>query len=1465
MQFELTLENQEIPDFDKLLEFIEKRSHTLEAISRNAQSKPNSLNKTLPINYAQRSKGLIAQSQSNNNCCIVCKDSSHNIYKCSKFEKMNFEERLKIVRRNKLCLNCLHGSHFQSNCKSKIKCGLCQQNHNTLLHRSREIIAPTQIQDESKAKDSDVGSVAATTASSVLFTPGNSKLVLINTAVVYLRDSQGNKIAMRAILDSAAQSNFITHEAANALGIKKQKVNVPICGLNDGVFTCKSQLSSQLSNANDECKWHLDFLIVPKITDVTPSRYLNVSKLNVPKHVCLADPEFHKPGRIQLLLGAELFFDFLRTDKIRLDDNKLLLQESCFGYLVSGSTSNNKSDASVNHCFLVKGLENLDRTLTSFWELENVETETCISDELKYCNEHFEKTHYRNADGRYVVKMPFKPQCSEGMLGNSREVASNRLDRLEKRLERDHNMKTLYSEFLNEYERLGHMEEINVDMNIDDGYYLPHHGVLRPDSQTTKLRVVFDASAKTTNGKSLNDILSKGGVIQDDLFSILLRFRKHAYAFSADIEKMFRQILIDPSQTHLQRILWKASKGEQTRIYDLKTVTYGTASAPYLATRTLHQLALDEKQSFPLAAAVVLSDFYMDDCLSGSSDLSQAKLIQTELTQLLSRGGMTLHKWFSNHPDLQIGEFKTYPFEISSEESSVKTLGMQWKTESDTFVYRVYVNPSETFTKRSVLSVIARLYDPLGLIGPVISKAKIFLQRLWLLKLDWHTNLPQAFSQEWLEFTNSLHLLENLKIPRYVLTEDIRTVIMHGFADASESAYGAVIYLKSISRSGSVSCQLLCSKSRVAPIKTVTVPRLELSACLLLARLVQKTLTALKLKIDQVLLWSDSTIALAWIKKSPHLLKTFVGNRVSQIQRLCEAYHWGHVSSECNPADIISRGLDAETITTNQMWWHGPGWLLSEEIEFPDLSQDNITDTLYLKELKPTSELTLTAVKPDGFFDNFMNCTNSYSKLIKIVSYIFRFIENCRGERKTGPLTPKELEHAEETLIKLVQLSNFRKEIVLLQEGKNVNNDSKLKHLNPFLDSKGIIRVGGRLANSSLRYNHKFPYVLPKNHKLTKLIFQSYHLKYLHIGAQGLLNQVRMKFWVINGRSLARMVVHECIVCFKNRPTNYEQIMGNLPSQRVNPDFVFNACGLDFCGPFLIKYKNQRKGIYSKVYVAIFICLATKAIHLEIVTDLTTDALIATIKRFISRRGKCNTLMSDNGSNMIGAKSELKRLNNLINKPDSTIANFLASEGINWKLIPPRSPNFGGLWEAGVKSFKHHLKRTVGNHKLTIDEFWTIVSQIEGILNSRPILPLSSDANDFQALTPGHFLIGRAITSLPEPDLSHISDNRLSRWQLMTKFVQTVWKRWRTDYLSHLQQRTKWKFRTGNVSKDMLVLIKDDNLPPCRWSLARIVEVIPGKDNQIRVVRVKTANGVFIRGVSKLCILPIKDNYSVEL
>lgn len=317
--------------------------------------------------------------------------------------------------------------------------------------------------------------------------------------------------------------------------------------------------------------------------------------------------------------------------------------------------------------------------------------------------------------------------------------------------------------------------------------------------------------------------------------------------------------------------------------------------------------------------------------------------------------------------------------------------------------------------------------------------------------------------------------------------------------------------------------------------------------------------------------------------------------------------------------------------------------------------------------------------------------------------------------------------------------------------------------------------------------------------------------------------------------------------------------MGSLPNETTVIMPPFHSTGIDYAGPFLIKDRKGRGSKTSKCYISLFVCFSTKALHLELVTELTTECFLSALRRFIARRGKPLNLFSDNGTNFIGANNELQKLSQFLSFSAVEITNAVSDQGIVWHFIPPRSPHFGGLWEAGVKSVKYHLKRVISLTPLTYEDMYTVLIQIESILNSRPLTPLTTDPNDLDILTPAHFLIGRSFSTIPDPDVRDLSVSRLNRYQHLQQITRHFWAKWSKEYIGELQQRTKWKIGSEAIKVGVLVLLKDDNLPPARWLTGRIQDIHPGVDNITRVVTVKCSNGAIIkRAVTKVCILPME-------
>lgn len=599
---------------------------------------------------------------------------------------------------------------------------------------------------------------------------------------------------------------------------------------------------------------------------------------------------------------------------------------------------------------------------------------------------HFQANVSRNTEGRFIVKLPTNNDKIQ-QLGETQEIAKRRFLSLERRLLLQPDLYARYREFMQEYIDLNHMRQIKPSAGHELAYYMPHHPVFKETSITTKLRVVFDASCKSTSGLSLNDSLLVGPTIQEDLFSILLRFRTFPYAMTADITKMYRQILLHDSQRSLQRILWRDSPQNELGIYELLTLTYGTAPASFLAIRTIRKLAEDEMNLFPIGSKIILRDFYVDDLLTGASTLSDALEIKTQTVELLAKGGFDLVKWSSNHAALQDsqGPHKKKFILVGDRNIETRALGVVWNCEADVFKFESIGQhpPLERPTKRSILSRIALMFDPLGLLGPSMVIAKIIMQELWRAKVDWDESISNELHTLWREYERKLQVLGNIKITRKVITSNtIQFKEIHGFADASEKAYGACIYLRSISDDGHVEVHLLCSKSRVAPLKTLSILRLELCGALLLAQLTQKVLKCLPFMVDGVHLWTDSSIVTCWIRSCSRQWSQFVANRIAEIQRLTNIGSWKHVPSQENPADLLSRGIMPDVLHKSNMWWTGPPWLKLDKDDWP--SENFSASNMELPEGRATALIAETEVEQQSdIFERF-------SKLSRIVRVIAR-------------------------------------------------------------------------------------------------------------------------------------------------------------------------------------------------------------------------------------------------------------------------------------------------------------------------------------------------------------------------------------------------------------------------------------------------------------------------------------------
>lgn len=1270
---------------------------------------------------------------------------------------------------------------------------------------------------------------------------------LLSTALIHVKDKSGKFLPAKALIDNGSQKSLISLDLSKRLGLPTKNVKHRIFGVNNTIAESSTyEVNLTFTPYFNEESFNIDALVVNKVTTNLPNFTFSYHSWPHLEGLQLADPTFYKSSSVDLLIGADLFVEILKGQSILGPKGSPSAINSKLGWLLSGIIYS-QSDFSPVVCH--HATVDLDSDLQKFWELESVPNSIIIPSS----EQNFVNSVTRDDSGRYMVDLPFK---SPPNFGDSKSLALKRFYSLERKLQCNSALKQQYSQFLKEYLDLNHMELVpSSELNSPDHFYLPHHGVVKEDSTTTKLRVVFDASARDSEGHSLNEFLDIGPKLQPDIFNVLLKFRTHSIAVSADIEKMYRQILINPKHVDFQRILWRFNSDEPINSYRLLTVTYGTSSAPFLAIRTLRQLAKDYELEFPHASRTIEDDFYVDDLLSGADSTPAAKQLVSDLSIVMKNGGFTLRKWTSNVPEVLSDlpeELKSNSQETNIEEnSSIKVLGLFWNSSKDMMQIRITKADAVT-TKRQLLSIIAKFFDPLGFLCPTTICLKIMMQNLWKEKISWDSPIPSSIQKSWQEINSQLEILKQIEIPRFLnIVKDSDSIIqIHGFSDGSGKAHAAVIYLRVISCTGEVSVSFIAAKTRVNPLKHVTLPRIELCAALLLSRLCHAILQILPMTIEDIFFWSDSQIVLSWIDAPPIKGNQFVLNRVNQITSLVPEGRWHYIPGNINPADCASRGISPAKLLNHPLWWSGPPWL-SKNDELPLYSLDSIRSPPEVVIPDVTSHTTLIKTVPE-FLLNY----SSFLKLVRVIAFCKRFINNCKQSSKkfTGPLSATEINSAEIHILQILQNCEFSKEINLLQQNLPLPSSSKLLTLNVFLDKSNLIRVGGRLSrHQNINENQKHQILLPSNHVITNLIIEHYHSKHFHAGPQLTLALIRQKFWFTNGRTKVRQILNRCLLCKRLKAATCQQIMSNLPAERIHPSRPFQKIGIDFCGPIITKPNLPRSRVKLKSYICVIICMCTKSIHLECVSDLSSQGLLACLKRFIGRRGLPSDIFSDNGKNFVGLAKDLNALFRLIKSQD--IQDFVASSSIIWHFIPPYSPNFGGLWEAAVKSTKQLLVRACKSAILNFEELTTYLCQIEAILNSRPLVPMSSDPSDLTALTPGHFLIGSPLLDIPDAQ-GNITLPLNERWSLIQKMKLHFWKRWSREYLNQLQQRPKSHsshFRDLQVGD--LVIIHNADAPPLKWLLGRIEETFPGSDGHVRVANIRTAVGLLKRPIAKISVL----------
>ncbi|XP_071582288.1 uncharacterized protein, partial [Temnothorax nylanderi] len=1328
------------PEHEKLTDFIAKRVLTLNAAKPKPAAKASDSTRSAKTHVAKQGSKDSANPQ-----CALCK-GKHSLMTCSDFRSKSATDRKTVVETSQLCYNCL-GNHSVAKCQSAKNCFTCKARHHTMLHEAYVPASPS----------------AEVSALSAVRSADDRKAILLATARVTVANCHGDPHPVRVLIDQGSEVSIVAESLVQRLRLQRSRSAVSIFGIGGSKSgATRGKVTVSLTSVTTGATITAVAFVLPRLSLYQGSTTKSPATWPHLKGLPLADARFSAGDPVELLLGAEVCSTILEEGIRKGGPLAPIAQKTAFGWILSGGCG--ASALHTRGSFQATADNELADLVRRFWEQEaEPSAPAALTPEEQKCEDFYVQTHARTETGRYVVRLPFPKEPTT--LAETRRPAERLLTAMERKCQRDPRFGELYRQFMRVYEELKHMElaSVSPDHEVKPECYLPHHGVLRESSTSTKLRVVFNGSQQTPSGESLNHHLLVGANLLPALADVLMRWRWHRYAFVTDIEKI-------PADSH--------SPGRQE------------------------------------GASTLLEDTYVDDVVSGANTLSDAIAKQTQLRGLCTAGGFPLRKWAANCDEVLSGippEHRLYHEPHSWEDKSFSTLGLLWHLSEDTFAFAIHPRSVAEPTKRRVLAENARLFDPLGWLAPVVIRAKILIQSAWLQRLDWDDPLPAADAHCWRSFLEELPLLSRLRVNRWLGSgNEDANVELHDFADASERGYAAAVYLR-ITRNGTVAVHLLVAKSKVAPVKQVTLPWLELTAADLLTSLTDHTRSTLHLFTAPTFLWTDSQVTLHWIRGHASRWKTYVANRVARIQQKLPDAQWRHVPGRDNPADCASRGIAPGDLMDHPLWWTGPAWLREDRTQWP--SEGREMSDGELPERRVVAHVITEKIEAEP---EMLLRFSSLHRLLRVTAWCSRW---RRAASCTTALTlqSEEIDDALFRWLRVVQALHFAAEITSISANRTVSPRSPLASLSPFLDDHGVLRVGGRLKHALLSTDERHPMIAPPSSWLTRLIIES---------------------------------------CTRWRATTPQPPMGNLPKGRVTPARPFLRTGLDYAGPILIRTSKGRGHRAHKAFIAVFVCLCTKAVHLDVVSDYTTEAFLAAFRRFISRRGLCEELFSDCGTNFVGADRALRELLRASSADGRRLAHAVATEGIKWHFNPPAAPHFGGLWEAAVKSTKFHLRRVIGETTLTFEEMSTFLAQVEACLNSRPLRALSDDPDDLSALTPGHFLIGAPLLAVPEPSLTDTAESSLSRWQHLQRMRDHFWSRWSREYVNGMTARPKWLKLEDAPAVGSLCLVRAESTPPSRWPLARIIRLHPGDDGIIRVATIRTATSELVRPLCKLVLLP---------
>ena len=1075
------------------------------------------------------------------------------------------------------------------------------------------------------------------------------------------------------------------------------------------------------------------------------------------------------------------------------------------------------------------------------------------------------KLTYNEDKKCWTAEYPFLK--NPNILNDNFNAAFNALKRRETKLIKEGLSCKLYSEQIKDFEKRGVLSKLSTSEKEEwkgPVRYVDHHEIYKEKS-TTPLRIVINSSFKKNNELSFNDILMKGPNVLTNILEILVRWRLYPVAFVGDISKMYHNVLTGQTEKHLRRLLWRDCNLEKPPdIYCFNTVTFGDRPAGCIVVSALKATADMFEFMSPKAAEVIQSDAYMDDIVSGADSKTEADILISSVKAIAEKGGF---------------KFKEFDCSGSNKESeeATKILGLQWTTKDDKLRIKIDLNHNKRikgkrkasvdiedipFSKRVCLRLMNGIYDPLGMFAPVMVKLKILMRLHFSESINykkWDTPLTHKDKIEWIKLLEEVLKLKNISFPRQCIASKYPSTNNKGnyslicFTDASNEAMCAAVYIRFQAADGeSIKVGLVVAKTKLPASKSQTIPRLELYAALLGARLFERTRSAIKFDFHKEYFFVDSKIVLGALSKGS-LANSNSSSCIAEIRNRAQNAVFGWVQSKDNIADIGSRGSTCEAVNENSEWQNGPSWLYKKEDNWPAefVKMQNLPFVLSIQ----TSESLIDAEK-----------YSDIERLHKTTALCLKFAQSRGTGRKESnnwkdiKLMPEDYQKAEEYWIKDVSRSVV-----------DLYDTGKLQSLRPVKvwDANGQflkIVTSGRLGELlKIGYDVEELTILDPKHPYTKLVLKECHERD-HGGDDRTVWKSREKYWIPQARREVRKIRNNCYRCRLLNKIKSEQIMSPLPSQRVLPTPAWTYTSIDLFGP--IEHTDMvRKRMREKSWGVIFTCMSSRAVHLELTQAYHTDALLQALRRFMSVRGAPKEFLSDQGTQLVSCSKAVSGILELLDW--HIVDGWCTKRNIKWNFVPPQAHHMNGVAESLIRSTKHLLKQVIEGKRMTFVELQTVLYEVAQILNSRPLGVYSrpgSDPLDGGPITPNHLLLGRASNNIPNLEYNNVSNAK--RIKFLQSVVEEFWNKFKIVAFHSLVPQYKWHKSQRNAQIGDVVLVHDDDALVGEYKLGQIVDVKVSKDGMIRTAKVncvkRTENEIskriLERPIHRLCtIVPVEE------